>query len=132
VVFYALPPAEPQAVGRHDLGHPFIHQGGLANAGLTRHQDHLADTLLGLGPALLERGELGIAPDEQPRTHHWHCLEGLDHGWLQGCDRGSDRGDKPIAPPAYRLHILRCLRRIAQGLTQLADAHRQGRVTHVP
>jgi hypothetical protein len=64
VVFYALPPAEPQPVGRRDLGYPFIHQSGLANAGLTRHQDHLAGALVGPGPALLERGELGIAPDE--------------------------------------------------------------------
>jgi hypothetical protein len=74
---------------------------------------------------------LRLAPDEEPELRHRHSLEAGGNGVCGSRGHRRDRRHEAIPAPPHRLHILRRLRRVAQGPAQFADAHCEGRVTHV-
>ena len=106
----ALPPGQPQVWCLGHLRQKGVYHRRLADAGLARHEAHLAYAASRLRQPLVELRDLGLPPNGPGRR---------ERRGGRGCRQGRERhrgGQAPppaIAPAGHRLEVLRGLHRIA-------------------
>jgi hypothetical protein len=127
ILFDALPVTDPQRFLALRPRYEGLHQGGLANARLARHEGDLPLALHRFGPPPLHLGALHLPPNQQRRG------SGGDEGRGSGRESvgDSDRRHEPVPSAVHGLDAPRRPWMVPHRLANLAYTHRQRRLTHM-